>query len=146
MNADTYQKEAHGLVSYGDPGYPYFGLAGEAGKVAGKVAEFVRRNDGITPWSAAKDFPNALKEQNAKFRDDMMSELSDVMWMVSEIAATNGLTLEEIMDYNIQKLTEREAGGSGTHENVPSHGASDVRAGLDPRGSGAGQNEQGERE
>lgn len=111
MNADTYQKEAHGVASYGGPGYPYFGLAGAAGEVAGKVAEFVRHNDGLTPWSAAKDFPNALREQNAKFRDDMMSELSDVMWMVSEIATMNGLTLEEIMDYSIQRLTEREANG-----------------------------------
>ena len=111
MNADTYQKEAHAFASYGDSSYPYFGLAGEAGEVAGKVAEFVRHNDGLTPWSAAKDFPNALREQNAKFRDDMMSELSDVMWMVSEIATMNGLTLEEIMDYSIQRLTEREANG-----------------------------------
>ena len=33
------------------------------------------------------------------------------MWMVSEIATMNGLTLEEIMDYSIQRLTEREANG-----------------------------------
>ena len=46
-----------------------------------------------------------------KFRTALMSELSDVMWMVAEIATLNGLGLDEIMEYNIVKLTDRRSKG-----------------------------------
>lgn len=111
MTAEAYQKAAHGFASYGDPSYPYFGLTEEAGEVAGKVAKFVRHNDGLTPWSAAKEFPNALKEQNSKFRDDIRKELGDCLWMIAEIATLNDLTIEGIMDSNINKLRDRKERG-----------------------------------
>ena len=52
-----------------------------------------------------------MRDEVAKFRTALMSELSDVMWMVAEIATLNGLGLDEIMEYNIVKLTERRSKG-----------------------------------
>jgi len=111
MTADAYQKAAHEFASYGDESYPYFGLAEEAGEVAGKAAKFIRHNDGLAPWKAAKEFPNALKEPNARFRDDVRKELGDVLWMVAEIATINGLELGKIMADNIAKLQDRKERG-----------------------------------
>lgn len=38
---------------------------------------------------------------------DLTSELGDLLWCISAIAKHNGITLQEIVDNNIQKLKER---------------------------------------
>lgn len=112
MNASEYQGKAHGFASYGDNAmYPVLGLAEEAGEVCGKIAKFIRHNNGMTPQDAEKSSSPLMRDEVAKFRTALMSELSDVMWMVAEIATLNGLGLDEIMEYNIVKLTERRNKG-----------------------------------
>lgn len=112
MNASEYQVKAHDFASYGDNAmYPALGLAEEAGEVCGKVAKFIRHNNGMTPQDAEKSSSPLMRDEVAKFRTALMSELSDVMWMVAEIATLNGLGLDEIMEYNIVKLTERMSKG-----------------------------------
>lgn len=112
MNASEYQGKAHDFASYGDNAmYPALGLAEEAGEVCGKIAKFIRHNNGMTPQDAEKSSSPLMRDEVAKFRTALMSELSDVMWMVAEIATLNGLGLDEIMEYNIVKLTERRSKG-----------------------------------
>ena len=112
MNARDYQKQAHAFASYGENAmYPALGLAEEAGEVCGKIAKFIRHNDGMAPQDAEKSSSPLTRDEVARFRAALMSELSDVMWMVAEIATLNGLGLDEIMEYNIVKLTERKSKG-----------------------------------
>ena len=112
MNATEYQVKAHDFASYGEnPMYPALGLAEEAGEVCGKIAKFIRHNNGMTPQDAEKSSSPLMRDEVAKFRTALMSELSDVMWMVAEIATLNGLGLDEIMEYNIVKLVERRSKG-----------------------------------
>ena len=112
MNASEYQGKAHDFASYGDNAmYPALGLAEEAGEVCGKIAKFIRHNNGMTPQDAEESSSLLMRDEVAKFRTALMSELSDVMWMVAEIATLNGLGLDEIMEYNIVKLTERRSKG-----------------------------------
>ena len=112
MNASEYQGKAHDFASYGDNAmYPALGLAEEAGEVCGKIAKFIRHNNGMTPQDAEESSSPLMRDEVAKFRTALMSELSDVMWMVAEIATLNGLGLDEIMEYNIVKLTERRSKG-----------------------------------
>ena len=112
MNATEYQVKAHDFASYGDNAmYPALGLAEEAGEVCGKIAKFIRHNNGMTPQDAEESSSPLMRDEVAKFRTALMSELSDVMWMVAEIATLNGLGLDEIMEYNIVKLTERRSKG-----------------------------------
>ena len=112
MNASEYQVKAHDFASYGDNAmYPALGLAEEAGEVCGKIAKFIRHNNGMTPQDAEKSSSPIIRDEVAKFRTALMSELSDVMWMAAEIATLNGMGLDEIMEYNIVKLTERMSKG-----------------------------------
>ena len=112
MNALEYQDKAHDFASYGDNAmYPALGLAEEAGGGCGKIAKFIRHNNGMTPQDAEESSSPLMRDEVANFRTALMSELSDVMWMVAEIATLNGLGLDEIMEYNIVKLTERRSKG-----------------------------------
>ena len=112
MNASEFQVKAHDFASYGEnPMYPALGLSEEAGEVCGKIAKFIRHNNGMTPQDAEKSSSPLMRDEVAKFRTALMSDLSDVMWMVAEIATLNGLGLDEIMEYNIVKLTERRSKG-----------------------------------
>ena len=112
MNARDYQKKAHDFATYGDNAmYPALGLAEEAGEVCGEIAKFIRHNNGMTPQDAEKSSSPLLREEVEKLKVALMSELSDVMWMVAEIATLNGLGLDEIMEYNIVKLAERRSKG-----------------------------------
>lgn len=100
MNFNEYQKAAsktavypklmHGSV------YPTLGLAGEAGEVAEKVKKLVRDDNG-----------NVSQEKIA----DIKKELGDVLWYLSQVAREFDLTLEEIAQANIEKLTCRKTRG-----------------------------------
>jgi NTP pyrophosphatase (non-canonical NTP hydrolase) len=93
-----------------DQTYAVLGLNEEAGEVAGKVAKFIRDSE--------KD-PDGIPvgEAQCKLKQDLKKELGDVMWMVAAVAADVGLSLEEIAQANIDKLTDRSnrsvIGGSG---------------------------------
>ena len=72
--------------------YPTLGLAGEAGEVANIVKKIQR------------DFGGKLTDEiRAKLKD----ELGDVLWYISACADELGLTLEQIAEFNIEKLAKR---------------------------------------
>jgi NTP pyrophosphatase (non-canonical NTP hydrolase) len=74
--------------------YPILGLAAEVGEVVEIAQKKVRKND--------LDFEPMVD----KFRD----ELGDVLWYVAAICNDMGITLDEVIEHNIQKLNERRYG------------------------------------
>ena len=108
MLANEYQLNAHRSAIYPSEmaiEYIALGLASEAGEVAGKVKKGIR--DG-KHWSG---------EQREDHRRSLLSELSDVLWYSAELCTVLGVTLQDVMQYNLDKLADRQRrgvlGGSG---------------------------------
>lgn len=68
------------------------GLCGESGEVIDLVKKHL-----------AQGFPLD--------REHIVKELGDVMWYIAEIATVMGVTMEEIMEANIEKLRRRYPDG-----------------------------------
>jgi NTP pyrophosphatase (non-canonical NTP hydrolase) len=96
MNFDEYQSEASQTAlyphRYSNVEYPTLGLTGEAGEVANIVKKIQRDHDGVI-----------TDDIRAKLKD----ELGDVLWYISACADELGLTLNEIAEYNVEKLAKR---------------------------------------
>ena len=73
--------------------YPVMGLSEEAGEVSGKFAKAVRDCNG--------EIDSARKEAIEK-------ELGDVCWFVAELCTLLNVSMEEVMQKNIDKLTSRK--------------------------------------
>lgn len=72
--------------------YPTLGLVNEAGELAGKVKKIFRDKGGV------------ISETD---RDALKYELGDVLWYLTQIATELGLTLDQVAQANIDKLTSR---------------------------------------
>ena len=96
MNFNDYQKKSRKTAQYpsiGDPiVYPALGLVNEAGEVAGKIKKVFRDKGG---------------KINGETQSALKAELGDVLWYLSQLATELDLTLEEIAEYNIEKLYSR---------------------------------------
>jgi NTP pyrophosphatase (non-canonical NTP hydrolase) len=103
MNINTYQQEAAKTAIYSNKLiYPTLGLAGEAGEVANKVKKILRDNSG---------------ELEEDVRQNLISELGDVLWYVAALATDLKTELSEVANKNMEKLNSRKnrgaIGGSG---------------------------------
>jgi NTP pyrophosphatase (non-canonical NTP hydrolase) len=102
MNFNEYQIQADKFVLPTAYRLEYLvaGLAGEAGEVASAYAKYVRDD---TPRNT--------------LRKDLVKELGDTLWFISEIAQFMDIDLSVIAEQNILKLTDRKQrnviGGSG---------------------------------
>ena len=101
MNINEYQLKAHSFADYPTPVtrtancnycYPVMGLAEEAGEVAGKYAKAVRDCNG---------------EIDYERKEAIIKELGDVTWFVAELCTLLNVSMEEVMQKNIDKLTSR---------------------------------------
>ena len=104
MNFNEYQKLAKSTAIYDEKHavlYPALGLAGEAGEVANKVKKLIR--DGY--------------EKNKNYREEISSEIGDVLWYCAVLADDIGFKLSDIALNNVVKLQDRMQrgviGGSG---------------------------------
>jgi NTP pyrophosphatase (non-canonical NTP hydrolase) len=89
MTLNDYQNEALKFATYKNNLYPVLALAEEAGEVLGKFAKGFRGDtDNIDQLAVAK-------------------ELGDVLWQLSACTKEIGLTLEEVAQLNLMKLTDR---------------------------------------
>ena len=79
--------------------YPVLALNEEAGEVAGKVAKWVRK-------SAAQSIEEA-EDSFAVLREDVKKELGDVLYQVAETARQFGFTIQDVVDTNQAKLSDR---------------------------------------
>lgn len=108
MDFSEYQDRARDTAVYPVIGkqyvYPTLGLVNEAGEVAGKVKKIFRDDQG---------------EMSAKKREEIMHELGDVLWYLSQLATDLGLRLHDIAVANLERLALRKQHGtiSGSGDN-----------------------------
>src|SRR5688500_20276537 len=100
MNFNEYQTKSRVTAKYPAIGhaviYPTLGLVNEAGEVADKIKKVFRDKDGqITPET----------------REALKAELGDVLWYLAQVATELELSLDEIAEYNITKLLDRQTRG-----------------------------------
>ncbi len=103
MNLNEYQKQASKTAIYQNKLiYPTLGLVGEAGEIANKVKKILRDSSG---------------EMQEDVRQNLISELGDVLWYVAALATDLKTELSEVANKNIEKLNSRKnrgtIGGSG---------------------------------
>jgi NTP pyrophosphatase (non-canonical NTP hydrolase) len=103
MKFSEYQTYAARTALYPGRGsngyYPAMGLAGEVGEVLNKMKKVMRDDGGVVT--------DARKE-------DLKSELGDVLWYMSALADELKITLEDVALSNIQKLKGRQERGTLT--------------------------------
>ena len=105
MQANQYQTLLKGFVENGTTEETLFtGLASEVGEVMSERVKETRKG---------------LKRD-----EEILDELSDVLWYIATIADKRGSSLEKLMDHNIDKLIERKLWGKRESNcvscNVPS--------------------------
>jgi NTP pyrophosphatase (non-canonical NTP hydrolase) len=94
MDFNTYQTKARQTAIYTNPMYPITSLMIEAAEAADLFVKPLLRGD------------------DTKInREEVLSELGDVLWNLSNIAADQGIQLEDIAVYNIEKLESRKSRG-----------------------------------
>jgi len=93
---NDYQMAATRFARYPDMGnnftYPMLGLCGEVGEVSEKIKKIIRDENGIIT--------------NTR-REEIMKELGDVLWYVSQLAVELNLQLADIAEGNLEKLSSR---------------------------------------
>ena len=96
LTFEEYQRQASETAMYPkrleNLEYPTLGLAGEAGEVANVVKKIQR------------DFGGEI---TTEIRARLKDELGDVLWYISACADELKLTLEEIAEFNVEKLAAR---------------------------------------
>ena len=93
MNFNEYQKHARSTAVYPKEYkviYPALGLCGEAGEVAEKVKKTLRGDT-----------------HSSDQLHNLAMELGDVLWYVATLANDLGVELEDIAQWNIDKLQRR---------------------------------------
>ncbi len=102
MNFDDYQQQAL-TTAYTDPKYVdtlmdktiwAMGVAGEAGEVVEKWKKIVAYKEG------------KISEED---RVELGKELGDVVWYIAVMAHSLGLSFNDIMQNNVEKLKSRKA-------------------------------------
>ena len=114
MTPNEYQKAANEFATYGgNPMYPALGLAEEAGEVCGKIAKFIRKHNGFVPAIGSLEELSHSEQfkDDVVFRSDLKKELGDCLWMIAELCNVYDLNLEDVMQENIGKLTDRRNRG-----------------------------------
>lgn len=105
MNANDYQKQAI-TTAYTDSQHAdtlmektiwAMGIAGEAGEVIEKWKKIVAYKEG----KISRDD-----------KDELAKELGDVIWYIAVMANSLGLSLDDIMQRNLDKLSSRQERGA----------------------------------
>lgn len=98
MTGNEYQKRAMRTCKAPDLNHAVFGLAAEAGEVAGIMQKVLQGHE----------FDSL----------HMKKELGDCLWMIAETCSALGFDLEDVMQCNIDKLLARYPNGFETERSV----------------------------
>jgi len=98
MEFNEYQERAKETAMYPnklDGGFYYtaLALAGEVGELLNKIKKIARDNIQIP-------------------REEIISELGDILWYLSETARNFDISLEEVVEYNLKKIRSRKERGT----------------------------------
>lgn len=74
--------------------YCTLGVNGEAGEIAEKVKKLYRDSNG---------------EMTEELRQSLIKEIGDVIWYCAALSSVLGVSLEEVLDKNYEKLMKRRA-------------------------------------
>ncbi len=101
MNFQEYQEQSRKTAVYPQVGsnfvYPILGMAGESGEVAEKVKKVLREKNGIVDEAA---------------KEEIIKELGDLLWYMSQLASELGISLDEVAQKNITKTQSRMERGT----------------------------------
>ena len=99
MTFKEYQNSTHETAIYPSSTemeavtYCTLGLASESAEICGKLKKIMRDNNSImTP----------------ERKQAIVAELGDVMWYVSELCTSLGVSMEEVAQSNLEKLKDRQ--------------------------------------
>ena len=96
MTFEEYQNKSRKTAIYPNIGenfiYPVLGLTGEAGEVAEKIKKVLRDKNGI------------ISEET---RVELKKELGDVLWNLSQLDSELKISLDDVAEFNIEKLYSR---------------------------------------
>lgn len=76
--------------------YPVIGLAGETGEVSEKFKKIIRDKGGVIDEDSKKE---------------ILKEMGDVLWYLSQICTELGVNFEDVAQMNIDKLKSRKERG-----------------------------------
>jgi NTP pyrophosphatase (non-canonical NTP hydrolase) len=97
MEFNEYQKETRKTAIYPGLGnnfsFPTIGLAGESGEVAEKIKKIIRDRGGIVDEYS---------------RNEVKKELGDVLWYVAQLATELNIELDDVVKFNLEKITSRK--------------------------------------
>ncbi|MGC8730279.1 MAG: nucleoside triphosphate pyrophosphohydrolase family protein [Candidatus Micrarchaeia archaeon] len=98
MNLSEYQEKAHSTAIYpseldGAYFYPAIGLAGEVGELLNKIKKIARDNASLN-------------------KEDVKLELGDILWYLSELAGSFGISMDNVAEANLEKLARRKSNGT----------------------------------
>ena len=76
--------------------YPALGLEGEVGEVAENIKKIIRDDGG---------YISEIRHNN------LIKEIGDVLWYISELCTATGIDLDYVASSNIEKLKDRQQRG-----------------------------------
>lgn len=102
--------------------YCALGLTGEAGEVAEKIKKLYRDKQHLINYIQRGEEPSDVNKflQMVQLIEGIKKELGDVIWYVTALANEFGISLEDIMESNYNKLIKRK-------ETNTLHGSGDNR-------------------
>ena len=92
MNIKEYQEFVKSMKVYPEKHaivYPALGMVGESGEVAEKVKKWLRGDRELD-------------------KEALLSEVGDVLWYITSFADDLGFSLQEVLDFNVTKLSSRK--------------------------------------
>lgn len=107
MELNEYQEKAMTtcMDSCNNFSYMSFGLVGEVGELMGKIAKHIRKENISIDNNQLIDNDEKLSRVDIEL---IISELGDIQWFVAGLAQSLGYSLEEVCEYNLEKLQSRK--------------------------------------
>lgn len=120
LTLNEYQRRAMTtcLPSCKNDMYMLFGLVEEVGELMGKIAKGIRKEKTMVCYNKLGRHKMLVdgKEIDCGFTEeelhDIKSEVGDCAWFIAGIARRFGWTLEEVAQYNLDKLAKRKEQGT----------------------------------
>ena len=115
LSLNEYQEKAMTtcLPSCENDMYMLLGLVEEVGELCGKVSKAIRKDNA---WVRHNDIErittSSENKENDEFWEQIKGEAGDILWGLAGLCRQFGWTLEEVAQYNLDKLAKRKESGT----------------------------------